>query len=343
MANDSVSQTMGARLRNIGMSMRGDFSRNDVTPKRMDISNSDASPMRNDNGTSMMKDTSGNYRTTDTNISRNFSSLMSDDTLRNNGRRMRDDTSKISPTHQNKTVNHSNTFKRCVGKVQSAGNKITTIANYTHEHDIDMYLIVELWLPEIEHRKKGDLKQDDYEIKYMPRDSRKGGGMICLYKKELCVVKMEPPFAIRTMECMEIMMTVWSKKVRLVNIYCPEPSENNRYTMGDFYKEFSKLMSHYNTIKDRVIICRDFNIHVNKTEDPDSKKLMAVLSRFNLTQHVNEPTHRLGNTLDLIITRKRSIILNHHVDFQISDQNNIIFQIDMQKPACPKKSSNSES
>ncbi len=56
---------------------------------------------------------------------------------------------------------------------------------------------------------------------------------------------------------------------------------------------------------------------------------MAVLFRFNLTQHVNEPIHRLGNTLDLIITRKRSIILNHHVDFQISDHNNIIFQIDM--------------
>ncbi len=51
---------------------------------------------------------------------------------------------------------------------------------------------------------------------------------------------------------MEIMMTVWSKKVRLVTIYCPETSENNRYTMGEFYKEFSKLMSHYNTIKDEV-------------------------------------------------------------------------------------------
>ncbi len=73
--------------------------------------------------------------------------------------------------------------------------------------------------------------------------------------------------------------------------------------MEDFYKQFSKLMSHYNIIKDEVIICGDFNIHVNKTEDPDSTKFMAVLSRFNLTQHVNEPTHRLGNIIDLMITR----------------------------------------
>ncbi len=101
--------------------------------------------MRNDNGTPMAEDTSG---TTDTNISRNFTSILSDDTVRNNGSHMRYDTSKISHTHQNKIVNHSNTFKLCVGNVQSAGNKITTIADYTRKHDIDMYLIVESWLCE---------------------------------------------------------------------------------------------------------------------------------------------------------------------------------------------------
>ncbi len=90
--NNSVSPTMGARLRHIGMSMRGDSSINDVIPKRTDISNGDASPMRNDNGTPMTEDTSGNYATTDNNMSRNLTSIMSDYTLRNNGRCMRDDT-----------------------------------------------------------------------------------------------------------------------------------------------------------------------------------------------------------------------------------------------------------
>ncbi len=74
--------------------------------------------------------------------------------------------------------------------------------------------------------------------------------------------------------------------------------------MGDFYKEFSKLMSQYNIIKDEVIICVDFNIHVNKPDDPNTKKFMDILSQFNLVQHINEPTYKLGNTLDLIITRK---------------------------------------
>ncbi len=107
--------------------------------------------------------------------------------------------------------------------------------------------------------------------------------------------------------------------------------------MGDFHKEFFKLMSHYNIKKDEVIICGDFNIHVNKPDDPNTKTSMDILSQFNLVQHINEPTHKLGNTLDLIITRRPSILLNHKVDFQISDHNNILFQIDMQKPACPQK------
>ncbi len=64
---------------------------------------------------------------------------------------------------------------------------------------------------------------------------------------------------------------------------------------------------------------------------------MDILYQFNLVQHINEPTHKLGNTLDLVITRKTSILLNHEVDFEISDHNSILFQIYMRKPACPQK------
>ncbi len=170
----------------------------------------------------------------------------------------------------------------------------------------------------------------------MPRDDRQGGGVMCLYKNELKVEKIKPCFPIKIMEFMDVMLTVWSKKVCLVTIYRPEASQKNKYTMEDFYKEFSKLMSHCNIIKDEVIICGDFNIHVNKPDDPNTKKFMDILFQFNLVQHLIERTHKLGNTLDLIITRKTSILVNHEVDFQISDHNNILFQIYMQKPACPK-------
>ncbi len=37
----------------------------------------------------------------------------------------------------------------------------------------------------------------------------------------LCVQKIKPPFCIKTMEVMEVMLTVWSKQVCLVTIYRP--------------------------------------------------------------------------------------------------------------------------
>ncbi len=67
------------------------------------------------------------------------------------------------------------------------------------------------------------------------------------------------------------------------------------------------------------------SLSVNKPDDPNTKKFMDILSQFNLVQHINKPIHKLGNTLDLIITRTTSILLNHKVDFQISDHNNILF------------------
>ncbi len=68
-----------------------------------------------------------------------------------------------------------------MGNVLSAGNKINTIADYTN--DQDMYLIVESWLPEDEHRKNGDLTNNSYEIKHMPRDDRQGGVVMCTENK----------------------------------------------------------------------------------------------------------------------------------------------------------------
>ncbi len=73
--------------------------------------------------------------------------------------------------------------------------------------------------------KKVDLKNNSYEIKHMPRDDRQGGGVICLYKNELKVDKIKPPFPIKTMKFMEVMLTVRSEKVRLFTIYRPEASQ----------------------------------------------------------------------------------------------------------------------
>ena len=53
-----------------------------------------------------------------------------------------------------------------------------------------------------------------------------------------------------------------------------------------------------------LIICGDFNYHVDDTNNTEARHFTDFLDSANLVQHVSGPTHRRGHTLVLIITRK---------------------------------------
>ena len=49
-------------------------------------------------------------------------------------------------------------------------------------------------------------------------------------------------------------------------------------------------------------ICGDFNFHVQNTGDFYAKKFCSLVNSKGFKQHVSEPTHVSGNTLDLFLT-----------------------------------------
>jgi len=51
-----------------------------------------------------------------------------------------------------------------------------------------------------------------------------------------------------------------------------------------------------------VLVGGDFNIHVEESTDPDAVRLSELFSSFDMTQHIDGPTHRHGGTLDLVAT-----------------------------------------
>ena len=70
-----------------------------------------------------------------------------------------------------------------------------------------------------------------------------------------------------------------------------------------------------------LIICGDFNLHLDDLPDNDSKKFMHLQETFSLSQHVSGPTHQSGHTLDLIITRSSDdvVFASPKAIFPISD------------------------
>ena len=72
------------------------------------------------------------------------------------------------------------------------------------------------------------------------------------------------------------------------------------------------------------IIIGDFNIATNLSTN-HSESLLNILSSSNLKLHNTYPTHKYGNTLDLLISHKSSnLICSHSVGPCISDHH-IIF------------------
>ncbi len=276
-------------------------------------------------------------------ISNRFNVLGSDDEFRVSNYEKNND---LKENGKQKRSNEMANLKVGFCNSRSANNKTETITDYIQDLDLDLYYITESWADE-NSKKTAVLKPNGYKAHVEPRLGRTGGGITCLYKAELDVKKIKPPKInghentgpqnISTMEILETLLTVKNKKVRIVCIYRPDSSGAKRYKMSKFYEEINELMVHYNMCSEEVILIGDYNFHMNKPEKSDVKKFTQILDSCNLIQHVTEPTHEKGNTLDLLITRHDTCVTEHSVDFQLSDHKNVLFSMNVKKPPCPVK------
>jgi hypothetical protein len=83
----------------------------------------------------------------------------------------------------------------------------------------------------------------------------------------------------------------------------------------------------------------DFNFHINDSSDPAASCFLQLLETFNLKQHVREPTHGSGNTLDLVITRADENIAHNFMVFDpaLSDHSAVWCTISIPKTAFERK------
>ena len=72
-----------------------------------------------------------------------------------------------------------------------------------------------------------------------------------------------------------------------------------------FYYEFSRLIEMLVDEPNPLAITGDFNFHVDDSGNLEAMRFLDLLDSANLVQHVLEPTHRLGHTLDLINYHKK--------------------------------------
>ena len=96
-----------------------------------------------------------------------------------------------------------------------------------------------------------------------------------------------------------------------------------------FLEEITQLLEMTITSYDVVILAGDVNIHM-ETNDLYARQMRDILDMFNMVQHITVPTHKMGHTLDIVVTFTNNLIvtdidvseydLSHHflIDFKIT-------------------------
>ena len=73
---------------------------------------------------------------------------------------------------------------------------------------------------------------------------------------------------------------------------------------------FSEFLSRITVDKSEIIVLGDINIHLDVNTNPHTRRFTKLLENNEFKQHIHEPTHYLGHTLDVLITRNTSDIVS---------------------------------
>ena len=127
-----------------------------------------------------------------------------------------------------------------------------------------------------------------------------------------------------TFECIGSSVSSSTFSVKIFTIYRPPSSLSST-----FCAQFESLLEHHITSNVDLIFVGDFNIHIDKQDDPITVVCIRLLLNFNLNQHISFPIHDSGHFLDLIITNASSklAIYPNLIDTCISDQKTVYIDL----------------
>ena len=210
---------------------------------------------------------------------------------------------------------------------QSINNKIAKLIQILEDNCINICCICESWLQSQNNPITSSIKEAGYKIHHCNRTGKKGGGVAIIAKSEY-KQKCSRSFSYNSFECVLQTLRTDNSSVNLTMIVVYRLGTVPSYIfMDEFYEfvEYIKLNFKY------FVICGDFNIHVNKPTDQDNIKFMNILNTFSLKQVVKGSTHKLGNTLDLLIHDPDCVVINDIVvdstDIEKCDHSIIYFKL----------------
>ena len=188
--------------------------------------------------------------------------------------------------------------------VRSMNNKVSEVMSFISDQSASFFFVSETWIDAQTNNTTHNIKSFGYNIVHTPRsciDKTCGGGVGIIYKKCFnlikCNVEKYDTFEhiSATFKCADGTKICCSSIYR-PGVLCDAFFEEFDVFVGDLFTKFSKL-----------IICGDFNIHLDNANHLHTRRFNEILSSYGLEQLVQESTHKDGHWLDLIISSPKLI------------------------------------
>ena len=157
---------------------------------------------------------------------------------------------------------------------------------------------------------------------------QQGGGLVLIYRDSIGAKRIPIDLIPSTFEFVLAMLKLPRSNIVTLAIY------RTGTITAEFFNEFASMLELLVVYNCPVLITGDINIHLDDPHDANAIKFNGILDSFGLIQSVVGPTHSLGWTLDIAITRNDlpSPIINVELPGEISDHLFLVFQLQLPRP-----------
>ncbi|XP_068707911.1 uncharacterized protein [Montipora foliosa] len=191
----------------------------------------------------------------------------------------------------------------CVLNARSLRNKSATFVDLVCDSKADLFAVSETWLTDNDTAILSEITPQGYTPHHCPRSDRREGGTALIFKESINVEKVSVAGK-GSFETSEWLVNpAATTRLRVVIVYRPPHSVKHAVSTSTFITEFSDYLESLVMSSEPLLILGDFNIHMDLPDDTDCRNMSDLLVSMGLKQHVLQPTHERGHTLDSIITR----------------------------------------
>ncbi|KAM9437695.1 uncharacterized protein ACWYII_015534 [Salvelinus alpinus] len=207
---------------------------------------------------------------------------------------------------------------------RSAANKAEFISAYASLQSLDFLALTETWITTDNTATPTALSSSAHVFSHTPRASgqRGGGTGILISPKWSFSLSPLTHLSIASFEFHAVTVTS-PFKLNILIIYRPPGS------LGEFINELDALISSFPEDGSPLTVLGDFNLPTSTFDSCLSASFFPLLSSFDLTLSPSPPTHKAGNTLDLIFTRCCSSTNLIATPLQVSDHYLVSFSLSL--------------